>query len=72
MDAWARGPLGGWLAATLAPDRVGATRALRPAGVSAAHARWQRGDGGFDARRLLFLAVTVAWLEREGLRGDSP
>jgi hypothetical protein len=71
LDAWARGPLRDWLASVLAPDRVAATAALRPEGVSAALARWEKGQGAdaFDARRVLFLAQTVAWLEREGLRG---
>ncbi|HVG95240.1 MAG TPA: asparagine synthase-related protein [Planctomycetota bacterium] len=71
LDAWARGLLKDRLASMLAPDRVAATGAFRPAGVSAALERWRQGQGAdaFDARRLLFLAQTVAWLEREGLRG---
>lgn len=67
LSLWARGPLRPWLDATLSPERVASTRALEPAAVTQALARFHAGTSGWTATRILTLAFLVAWIERERL-----
>jgi hypothetical protein len=72
LDAWLRGPLRGWLDATLARDRLAAQGVWRPDAVLEALRRWRAASDGWTARHLFLIAQVVHWIEREGLAGTAP
>lgn len=72
LAAWGSGALRPWLEATLAPERVAATRVLEPPAVAEALRRSRTGAGGWTAVRIFTLAFLVAWIEREHLTMARP